>query len=439
MKLLERLTTHEKYADRESVYLRWYPKTLTPISGASMTSLEGVRPEGIYIHVPFCDRLCHFCPFNKRQTDNELLARYLQALHAEIDSWGEFSEDANIQFVYFGGGTPSVLTAQEISAILAAIRIHFGLAKAAEITLEAHPTHLTTDYAHSVLDAGITRISTGIQAFDDRLLSLMGAQHRAIDAFRAIENAADVFGQVSIDLLFRCPGQSLADWERQVVTAIELGCLSHISCYSLVLKDSRDQPPHMEEAAMTVLAHKLLSNAGYEHYASCASGGFDFALPGFQCRYELMHWGAPQAQFLGLGPGAFGFVGNGTTVNGLDLGRYCDRLTSSSLPLVSITPLNEEERLRRYFVLGVKTHNVPLGPFRASFGRDPMDVFRQEFKQLDSWGFALVEADLLSLSDLGRLFADSVSELFFSNKERDIRHPEEPEIRAIEIATWDAS
>lgn len=424
------LTQHSRFPMRESEYIRWYPKTLTPHFDGSLLRPS---PSGIYVHVPFCDRLCKFCPFNKLQTKPEEVALYVDALICEIDIYSSMSLQHSIEFIYFGGGTPSAIGVANLERILHHVRSRFVVNATAEVTVESHPTHLTTDFARALRDIGATRVSSGVQSFDDASLERMGATHRTADSLRAIEAVGACFGGVSVDLLFRCPGQSVGDWERDLATALSMVEINHLSLYSLILKDPATQPSLEIEAEMTVLAHDMITSTGMVHYASCASGGFDFARPDCECVYEKRHWGAPQAEFLGLGPGALGFIGGATSVNGLGLKEYISSLRSRSLPLVSLTPAVDDEAMRRYFVLGVKTLSVSLADFRARFGVDALVYFAFEVERLKDEGFAFVEDDHLVLSQLGRLFVDSVSSIFFSSSEALVPHPEEPEIRRAEI------
>jgi len=432
MSLLHALLDHPSFARRESDYIRWYPKSLTPVNPAALAL--PAKPQGIYVHVPFCDQLCRFCPFNKRQTDRQDVAAYVSALIREIELYAALSDGPPLEFIYFGGGTPSVLSAPMLQSIISAIQRHFALAPNVEISAECHPTHLVYDWVRAAHDIGINRISSGIQSFDDTTLATLGAQHTAEQGLRAIETVGNVFGSIAIDLLFRSAGQTLEHWASQVERTLSIGCIDHISMYSLIAKDPDTLPPPEMEAEMTVLAYQRFVGAGFEHYASCASGGFDFARTGRRCTYEARHWGAPQAEFLGLGPGALGFAGGHTTVNGLGLSRYVNELGVGSLPLVSATQANADELRRRYFVLGVKTLDVPLAPFEQQFGDDPCVYFAREFAMLLELGFATISNTYLLLTPLGRLFVDSVSAVFFSDTERAVPHPEEPEIRRAEVA-----
>ncbi len=430
--LLQSLVNHARFATRESDYIRWYPKTLTPFTRGGFADTP--RPNGIYVHVPFCDRLCRFCPFNKQATEAQDVDAFVKALLLEIDLYATMSDSPGLEFIYFGGGSPSALPAATLGAIVEHIRLRFPLREHIEISAECHPTHLDRPFVRGLKSAGFTRISTGIQSFDAEALVRMGAQHTVSDVRRSIDSVGEVFGSLAIDLLFRCPGQTLEHWLSQVEQACSFDVIDHLSLYSLVAKDSSTQPSIEMEAEMTVRAYELLNGKGFHHYASCASGGFDFAKPGRHCAYEERHWGAPQAEFLGLGPGALGFAAGCTTVNGLGLDNYVASLHAGRLAVVSATPTDADEAMRRYFVLGVKTLDVPLAPFRARFGTDPLVHFAREIGQLQDIGFATTSHEWLRLTALGRLFVDSVSAVFFSAAEAEVPHPEEPQIRRVEVA-----
>lgn len=436
--LLNELLSHSLFELRDNSYIRWYPKTLKPVAEINFQSDEDPRPTGVYIHVPFCDQICSFCPFNKQKTDPDSVKLFHKALIKEISIYGKAIGPTPLQFIYFGGGTPSVLSPVQIEAILSSLNTHFGICTGAEITLEAHPRHLRHQAAKDFSRCGITRVSSGIQAFDDKTLQRVGAQHTSKDALEAIESSGNAFGGISIDLLYRCPDQGVSDWESQLAQVATYPQITHVSTYSLVLRNDSDQGDRKTEAEMALLCMQAMSKNQFLHYASCASGGFDFAKEGHVCVYERSHWAAPQAQFLGLGPGAFGFVGRRTTVNGLEIGSYLNSLLDrTKLPIVSATYTNTEELMRRYFTLGVKTLEVPLTPFSDLFGISPHNLFSKEFEYLTDQRLAIITETTLTLTPLGRLFVDTISSTFFSLTEAAVPHPEEPEIRAIERALKD--
>ncbi|PSR22672.1 MAG: hypothetical protein C7B47_16450 [Sulfobacillus thermosulfidooxidans] len=429
---VQRLVAHPLFEQRESEYIRWYPKTLTKPLATPLPSR--IAADGIYIHIPFCDKLCSFCPYNKIVSDHSVMTEFVQALCKEIEMYARMSTEHAVRFVYFGGGTPSVLDPQDVERILTTLRNGFNLIPSAEISFEAHPTHLTANYVHQLRELGVTRISSGIQQLDDHLLSTLGSHHSADDGFEAIENTVKVMGHIAVDMLFRCPTQSLETWVDQLKLVTSMQGVSHVSCYSLVLKDPSNQPSKRTEAAMTIAMDQILTQRGYTHYASCASGGFDYALEGHRCQYEFSHWAAPQAEFLGLGPGAFGYVAGAMTGNGLHVRNYIKNINAGMLPLVSVTPVSSlDEQLRRYMILGVKTLKVDLAAIQRVSGVDPTRYFAKEIRWLEDMHFANVAENWLVLTDVGRYFVDTISAAFFSAAERDVPHPEEPELRQMEV------
>lgn len=443
MTLVDLIHSNSWFENRESEYLRWYPKALIPIDGSEPEDLAnkfldqaGHLPsvEGVYIHIPFCDRLCRFCPFNKRQRDEALLTRYVDALLSEIQLYGlSLQRSAQLDYIYFGGGTPSVLAPEEIDKILSALDRHVGRINETEITLETHPTHATVEYMDAVRSVGVNRMSIGVQAYSDSELIKMGAQHTADDVERALASAETVGFPVGIDLLYRRVGHTKELWIEELKKTANRNIIEHVSCYSLVLKNDRDQPDTFEDVTLACTALEVLESAGFEHYAACASGGLDFGKPGRHCSYEVDHWRAPQTSFLGLGAGAFGYLSQGNTVNGLGIPQYIESALNGRLPLASVRFLTKPERMRRYFILGVKTLEVDLEPFAAEFGRDAREVFSREFETLLDLGLAECNEKRLLLSATGRLFTDQIAELFYTEEDRLEDHPEEPEVRRAEL------
>jgi len=431
MDLLTQVIEHPRFSLRESEYLRWYPKTLLPLKDEPAWVNRPIS--GAYIHVPFCDKICRFCPFNKALTDSDLVDRFVHAVQREILMLSERVVGGPLDFIYFGGGTPSVLDSKQISGILEQLDECWGTTPDVEITLETHPTHALKPYMQSIASVGVNRISTGIQSFQEHLLSALGATHKARDSRNALDSARSVFDNVAIDLLYRYHPQTMREWLDDLTIAVEEYDIPHLSCYALVLiGPSQTQPSVETEVEFAVEALNFGSTRQREHYASCASGGFDLSQPKYQCKYERQHWTAPQKDFVGLGPGAFGFAGGHSTVNRLSTKRYCDLIESGRLPLASALPVDLIELKHRYFALGVKTLEVSLTQYRAIFGTEPLKDFLEPIATLQTEGLATVSNESLKLTPLGGLFVDSCSTLFFSDAERYVPHPEEPEIRMIE-------
>ncbi len=428
---------HQMLQDRESTYIRWYPKTLVP-APLGMMALEGSSSpvEGFYIHVPFCDKVCRFCPFNKRPSQQELISDFVRALCAEIEFYAKISRSGPIRFIYFGGGTPTSLTEQQLAQILNHLHMHFDVSDDCEMSIEAHPSHVTPRRSRAIRGLGFNRISIGVQSFCDQFLERMGAHHTSEMSRHAIEQGCAEFENVAIDLLYRLQNQSLQQWKDQLSTALKFDGIKHISCYSLILKNMKILPDPQTDLEMCVEALELFESRGFRHYASCASGGFDVAREGYECRYAKRHWEAPQANYIPLGPGAIGQFGGRMLVNGLGVEGYVESLLEQGRPYIaSSNEIEVDEARRKYFVIGVKTLSVDLKGFNYEFGVSALDCFGAEFDFLSKQGLAYISNDRLILTATGRLLVDSVSELFFSERERSVPHPEEPEIRRAEIAT----
>ncbi len=429
MTLASEVTNHPLFPSRYNEYIRWYPKALQ--APTERQAIDG-HIEGAYVHVPFCDRLCRFCPFNKVQSNSAQMDMYIKALERECSMIAESVSGGPLAFVYLGGGTPSALPLHHIETLLATLDRHWGLCRDTEITMETHPTHANAAFLSSVRQCGVTRVSIGIQSFFADSLKRLGATHTVREGEAALDAALSEFRHVAIDLLYAYEGQTLEMWRSELSRALIEHSVPHLSCYPLV-------PPGGQLRASTGLEIELATEAfamsharGMRHYASCASGGFDVCMPGHECRYELLHWQAPQTRFVGLGPGAFGYTGSAATVNRLDVREYCDSLLESErLPLASYRPMSNVESRRRFFVIGLKALSVDLREYSRLFQRDAADDFAAEFKWLIDNRFAELHDKCLTLTPLGRLFVDMCCAAFFSSEERAAEHPEERQIRVI--------
>jgi len=431
--LEDRVKAHGWFGRRLAEYYRWYPKRIDPPK-VDQLMMSPRSIEGVYVHVPFCDELCVFCPFNKRRSHDVDLASYVAAMRSEIDQYSAFCTSNGLKFIYLGGGTPSVLPPGAVEELLVALSERFAIADDCEISVEVHPSHATKDYLNSLRRIGVTRVSSGIQSLDDQLLGRIGATHTGVQSVAALEAISETFSAWGLDLLYRCPGQSVREWEESLEKTIRTWNPPHVSCYTIYLPDPSEQPTREEDVEMAVIANELLSSSGHEHYASCATGGFDHALPGHRCQYEVRHWGAPQASYLGIGAGAIGFVGDTVTVNVHDPAKYA-RLAATLLPIIATTAVTSTELQHRYFVLGVKAIEVPLDPFQSTFGTSPHVVFKGQFQDLIDADLATLdhEKKMLRLTDVGRFFVDQVSECFWSQAEMGIPHPETDSLRRLEM------
>ena len=268
---------------------------------------------GLYVHVPFCLTRCPYCDFNTYQGIENLIAPYLEAVTTEFGLWGRALQSPAVGTVFFGGGTPSYLPDGYVGRMLEAARAAFNVREDAEITLEANPGDLNQAACRRLLSQGVNRLSMGIQGLDDGLLTLLGRRHNSEEAVKAFRAARDAgFTDISLDLMYGLPHQSLAQWQDTLQTAVSLGP-THLSLYSLTLEEGTPLHRRVEHgelpepdsdlaADMYNRARVLLAGAGYHHYEIS-----NWARPGNVARHNLAYW--LNRPYLGVGPGAHSRLG----------------------------------------------------------------------------------------------------------------------------------
>jgi len=267
---------------------------------------DALPPLALYVHLPWCVRKCPYCDFNSHERQGELPeAEYLQALFRDLEAllpsvWGR-----RVRSIFIGGGTPSLFSAKSIDALLAGVRARLFIESDAEVTLEANPGTAEAGRFRGYRAAGVTRLSLGVQSFDDAKLKALGRIHSADEARRAIEMALATFDDVNIDLMYGLPAQTLAEARADLDEGARSG-VAHLSAYQLTIEPNTvfysQRPPlpgHDLGADMQQMAESTLAAAGFEHYETSA-----FARPGRRCRHNLNYW--EFGDYLGIGAGAHG-------------------------------------------------------------------------------------------------------------------------------------
>ena len=360
---------------------------------------------GLYVHVPFCAAICSYCNFNRGLLDEDLKRRYVAALTEEIERSGDGSR---VDSIFFGGGTPSLLAAGEVARVLAACRGAFDVAPDAETTLEMNPESCRADYASALIEAGINRVSLGVQSFDDGELARLGRTHtaaRARAAFDALRAAG--CGNVSLDLMLWLPGQSRAACAASVDALLALAP-DHASLYLLELYPNaplRDeaarrgwsQAPDEDAAAMYLDALARTDAAGYRQYEIS-----NVARPGRRSRHNLKYW--RDGEWLGFGCGAHSTRRGSRWKNVSETARYVDAVERGAPAAEPCRRLSAEERLGDALITGLRLvegvrladverrHGVDL---RARYGAD-VDRFAAAGWMVDAGGrWRLTRAGML--------------------------------------------
>lgn len=336
---------------------------------------------GLYIHVPFCRSKCAYCDFYSITSGQH--ANYLQALEQEAARHAGPAVDT----VFIGGGTPSLLTATEVSTVLTMVSRYFHLQPLAEITLEANPGTVDRDYLANCRASGINRLSFGVQSFEPHVLQLLGRRHSVDDALQAVVTASEVgYNHLNLDLIYGIPGQSLADWERTLQTACRLP-IDHLSLYSLEVHPDTPLGQAVAHgdcelldddlvADMYQLARAVLPQQGLGQYEIS-----NFARRGAVCRHNLNYW--RNGEYLGLGPAACSYLGGERRCNQAELGAWAASLAEGAVPKAESERLSVQASMAETVVLGLRLlSGVDGDAFRQRYGRTLEQAFGTTISRL---------------------------------------------------------
>ena len=366
---------------------------------------------GIYIHIPFCKQACHYCDFHfstSVKSKRQLLDALVQEIHLRKGSWlGEA-----VETIYFGGGTPSVLTAEELNWILDAVYANFQVIEAPEITLEANPDDLTPDYLLALSQTRINRLSIGIQSFFDADLQLMNRAHNALQAKECLALATTYFDNITLDLIYGMPNLSVDNWRKNIETALSFG-VPHISAYALTVEpktalhhfiQNKQLPALVEalaEAHFRILVEMLETN-GFIHYELS-----NFGKPNYFSRNNSSYWLGKK--YMGIGPSAHSFDGQTRSWNVSNNAKYIKSIEKRILPSESEI-LSMQDRYNEYIMTGLRTiWGVSLLQVEDQFGSDYLDYVQKQAKpHLDSGLLQLVQ-DTLTTTAKGKFLCDGLS------------------------------
>ena len=350
---------------------------------------EGMREQkdrslGLYIHIPFCRQKCAYCDFLSFECKSDrLLSEYSQALILEIRSRRDDCSDRVIDTVYFGGGTPSLMSSEDLVRIMDELRRNYRIAGDAEITVEANPTSLTREKLECYLNSGINRLSIGVQSFDNRILRILGRLHDKNEAFNMIQTARKAgFENIGIDLIFAVPTQTMKMWRDTVRQGIFLGP-QHISLYSLQLEEGTDlhrrvfkekslnATPESMDRQMYHEAITMLRDAGYTHYEISNA-----SLPGRESRHNNKYWS--YEEYLGLGLGSSSFFKGSRFRNYDRMYKYIQAIKEQRIPVdeKTIEQYTERDEIGIYVFTGLRrSEGIDLGDFRERFGTDLFEIY----------------------------------------------------------------
>ncbi len=351
-----------------------------------MNKINYSSPFAIYIHVPFCLQKCSYCDFYSQTYSSEKKDRYIKALKRELKIYADKIKYRKVRTIYFGGGTPGLLTPVEIAEILKCIKDNFFIREGIEITLEANPYSLSRDKIKGYRQCGVNRISLGVQSFNDQELDLLGRMHNSKQALRIIKNLTKVFDNMNLDLIFALPGQKCKNWLQTLKQALKMAP-QHISTYNLEIHEDtplgkRIKQGELEtvseelDARMYNMAREKLEQAGYRHYEISS-----FACPGYEAQHNKVYWQFDP--YLGLGPAAHSFDGYRRFYNVADTYRYTKKLLSGDLPIKSSNFLEEKELRAEMIIMGLRLiKGINKKKFKNRFGICLTNIYGQEIEKL---------------------------------------------------------
>ncbi len=377
-----------------------------------------MKPAGIYIHIPFCRSRCSYCDFATGMYEAAVAERYVSNLVLEIESFGEVEAPEPVDTIFFGGGTPSVLSSDQVEMILNAARTRFTVSAEAEVTLEINPGTATPERLAAFRQLGVNRASFGAQTFDDNELARLGRSHTADDTRRTFRYLRDAgFENVSFDLIAGLPAQTLEGWSRNLDEAFSLRP-EHLSFYLLEVHEATPLAKHIRQGLqpkpdeeLAVAMYELMldraAEAGYEHYEIS-----NLCLSGFESQHNTKYWtGAP---YYGFGCSAHSYDGRFRRwANERELGRYIEMIEQTRRAIASETQLTAADRQAEAVFLGLRMmQGLSLKAHEQEFGSDLRSEHEDDLARFREAGLIECNGDSLKLTRSGALLSNEVFAAF---------------------------
>ena len=370
------------------------------------------KPSSAYVHIPFCTQICYYCDFSKVFIKNQPVDAYLEHLIQETRSY----EIGKLRTLYIGGGTPTALSAQQLAYLLTELPKVMDLSGVEEFTIEANPGDLHPDKIAVLKDSQVNRVSLGVQTFDNKMLKKIGRSHQEQDIYDNIRHLKQAgFDNISIDLIYALPGQTMDQVKENVAKAIDLD-IPHMSLYSLILENHTvfmnrmrrgklPLPKEELEAEMFEYIIEELEKAGFEHYEIS-----NFSKPGFESRHNLVYW--DNAEYYGLGAGASGYVDGIRYKNHGPIRHYLEAVEAGKARITE-EHLTLEEKMEEELFLGLrKKTGVSKARFEEKFGVSFDQRYGQVVASLTEQGLLVPDDKQVRMTKRGLFLGDTVAEKF---------------------------
>lgn len=373
--------------------------------------------QAAYIHIPFCEHICHYCDFNKVFLKGQPVDEYLAALEEEIKLTIAAAPTKGLNSIFVGGGTPTALSVTQLERLCHTIRDYLPFNEQVEFTFEANPGDLSADKLKVLYDSGVNRLSFGVQSFNDELLKKIGRTHKAEDVFRSVDAAKRIgFDNISLDLIYSLPGQTLEDFKQTLETSFSLET-THFSGYSLIIepktifyqllnKGKLQLPDEDAEAAMYEMLMDQMAKHGYEQYEIS-----NFSKKGYESRHNLIYWN--NEHYYGFGAGAHSYLNGVRRSNYGPLKKYMNPIENGQLPIMDENLLTNKEMWEEEMFLGLrKTKGVSINHFTQKFSESPLVIFENQIDQLKKKKLIDVNDGYIFLTQQGRFLGNEAFQAF---------------------------
>jgi oxygen-independent coproporphyrinogen-3 oxidase len=366
---------------------------------------------GIYVHIPFCRRKCYYCDFYKT-VNTSLTKKFISALETEIVKRKDYLENELVETIYFGGGTPSVLKESELTGILSFLHLHFNISSSVEITFEANPDDLSGEYLNEIYNAGVRRLSIGIQSFQKEILKKMNRRHDAKQAIEAVENAAIIgFNDISVDLIYGLPGLTGTQWKTDLSKVFQLP-VQHLSAYHLTYHEGTPFYTWLQKGTLKALKETDSINQFEDLIQMAKENGFEqyeisnFAKNKKYSKHNSSYWLG--AKYLGLGPSAHSFNGVSRRWNVSHIESYI-KAVEAGMPYSEEEILSENNKFNEYILTRIRTiWGVSTDNIKTGFGVEKEKYFQQNIEKYITLGLVKQQGSIYTLTENGMFISDEI-------------------------------
>ncbi|HLS07633.1 radical SAM family heme chaperone HemW [Lentibacillus sp.] len=371
-----------------------------------------MEAQSVYIHIPFCQQICHYCDFTKFFYNEKLATEYIEALSNEISTQIDGTHN-HVNTIFIGGGTPTALNLEQLHSLLQLIDDKFDVSGCSEFCIEANPGDFDKEKAQLLKSYGVNRVSLGVQVFDDVMLEELGRLHKVKDVYKTVDLLKqNGFHNISLDLIYALPNQTVEQFRETLEEALSFD-LPHYSAYALQIepktvfyqrykKGKLHRPPQEEEVEMYAILKTAMRSKGLKQYEIS-----NFAKPGYESRHNLVYW--KNEHYYGFGAGAHGYLPGKRTGNIRPLPAYVKQAMENGFPILNTENIGIKEMIEEEMFLGLrKMEGISKQHFRKKFGFSCERLYKDTISYLVEKGWLMTDDDHLCLTDQGILFGNEV-------------------------------